>query len=387
MAQTVLIACDSSKSLMDFRGNLVELIAQQHKVHVYTSGIMHPSFREKLKLMQVKVHEIELKGGVVSVFLDLMYMIQLYKLMKNIKPDVFFPYTLKPVIYGTLLAKICQIKSITPMLTGLGYNFTSASKNKLVSHITRRLLKFSLTESKRLKIIFHNNDDYQTLLQCNILTEKHQAVIVNGSGVDLDYYTYCEPNTKKINFLMIARLINAKGIREYYEAAKNIRLRFPEVTFNLIGTYGDNVDVIDDELYTKICSGDVVNYRGEVGDVRPYIQNASVIVLPSYREGMPRSLLEGMAMGRAIITCDAVGCRETINSEGEVNGLLVPVKNVPELVAKMEFFINNTDAIYHYGINGLAFVRKKFDVHMINAEMLNIMHLDKEYADLNEITN
>jgi glycosyltransferase involved in cell wall biosynthesis len=378
MAQTVLIACDSSKSLMDFRGNLVELMAQQHKVHVYTPGIMQPGFREKLKFMQVEVHEIELNGGVVSVFSDLTYMIQLYKLMKNIMPDVFFPYTLKPVIYGTVLAKICHIKSITPMLTGLGYNFTSTSKNKLVSHITRWLLKFSLTKSKRLKIIFHNNDDYQTLLQYNILTEKHQAVVVNGSGVDLDYFTYCEPNAKNISFLMVARLINAKGIREYYEAAKNIRSRFPEVTFNLIGAYGDNVDVIDDELYTKICNGDAVNYCGEVDDVRPHIQKASVIVLPSYREGMPRSLLEGMAMGRAIITCDSIGCRETINSEGAVNGLLVPVKNIPELVARMEFFINNPEAIYSYGVNGLAFAREKFDVHQINAKMLKIMQLDKE---------
>jgi glycosyltransferase involved in cell wall biosynthesis len=375
-AQKVLIACDSSKSLMDFRGKLVEAMAQQHKVHVYTPGILQPEFLEKLKLMKVEIHEIELNGGSVSVFSDLRYILQLYRLMKKIKPDVFFPYTVKPVIYGTLIAKLCRIKNIIPMLTGLGYNFTSTSQNNMVSNITRGLLKFSLMKSKRLRIIFHNKDDYQTLLQHKIVTTKHQAFIVNGSGVDLDHYAYTEPDVKNISFLMIARLINAKGIQEYYEAAKSICGRFPEVKFKLIGAYGNNVDTINDELYTRICSGDVVDYLGEVDDVRPYIQDASVIVLPSYREGMPRSLLEGMAMGRAIIASDSVGCRETVESVPAVNGLLVPVKNVPELVSKMEFYLYNRESIRTYGINGLAFARKKFDVHLVNAEMLKIMQLN-----------
>lgn len=376
IAQKVLIACDSSKSLMDFRGKLVEAMARQHKVHVYTPRVLDPQFLEKLKLMQVEIHENELDGGTVSVFSDLRYIMQLYRLMRKIKPDVFFPYTFKPVIYGTLLAKICRIKSIIPMLTGLGYNFTSTSQKKLVSNITRSLLRFSLKQSNRLKIIFHNKDDYQTLLQQGILTTKHHAFIVNGSGVDLDHYTYAEPDTQNISFLMIARLINAKGIREYYEAAKSVRSRFPGIKFKLIGAYGNNVDTISDELYAAISSGDTIDYLGEVDDVRPYIQDASVVVLPSYREGMPRSLLEGMAMGRAIITTDAIGCRETVDTVSAVNGFMVPVKNVPELISSMEFYLHNRQAIRTYGISGLAFARQKFDVHMINAEMLNIMQLN-----------
>ncbi|WP_183564208.1 glycosyltransferase family 4 protein [Mucilaginibacter sp. SP1R1] len=376
IAQKVLIACDSSKSLMDFRGKLVEAIAHQHKVHVYTPGALPAHFREKLNLMRVEIHEIELEGGSVSVFSDLRYIIQLYKLMKKIRPDVFFPYTVKPVIYGTLVAKICGIKSITPMLTGLGYNFTSTSQKKLVSNITRGLLKFSLAQNKSLKIIFHNKDDYQTLLQHKIITTRHQAFIVNGSGVDLDHYIYTRPDVENISFLMVARLINAKGIQEYYEAAKNIRSRFPDIQFKLIGAYGSNVDTISDELYAKIACGDVVDYLGEVDDVRPYIRDASVIVLPSYREGMPRSLLEGMAMGRAIITSDSVGCRETIDADTAINGFLVPVKNIPELISKMEFYLHNRTAIHTYGVNGLAFARRKFDVHLVNAEMLKIMQLN-----------
>lgn len=375
--QKVLIVCDSPKSLIDFRGKLIEQLVQRHKVCVFTPRITQQGIREKLALWNVDIYENDLNGSNVSVFSDMKYIIQLFKLIRKLRPDVFFPYTFKPVIYGTPLAKLCRVKRITPMLSGLGYNFTSEGKTGLLSSITRRLLKFSLIGSRRLRIIFQNKDDYQTLLQHQILTTKHKVGIVNGSGVDLDHYEYTPPNTKNVSFLMIARLINAKGINEYYEAARNIRLQYPDVQFKLIGAYGPNVDTISDSLYEKIKSGETITYVGEVNDVRPFIKEASVIVLPSYYgEGVPRCLLESMAMGRAIITSDSVGCKETIESAPEANGFLVPAKNVPELVAKMKFYLSNSLAICSYGINGLAFARKKFDVHLVNAEMLKIMQLN-----------
>jgi glycosyltransferase involved in cell wall biosynthesis len=263
------------------------------------------------------------------------------------------------------------------MLTGLGYNFSPNAKKGLLSNITRKLLKFSLMNNRRLRIIFQNKDDYQTLLQHKILTAKHKVAVVNGSGVDLEHYEYAPPDIKNVSFLMISRLINAKGIYEYYEAARNIHLQNPNIQFKLIGAYGSNVDTISNELYSKIKSGKTITYLGEVDDVRPHIKDASVVVLPSYYgEGIPRCLLESMAMGRAIITSDSVGCRETIESALAANGFLVPVKNVPELVSKMKFYLSNSDAISSNGVNGLAFARKKFDVNLVNAEMLKIMQLN-----------
>ncbi|MDB4923339.1 glycosyltransferase family 4 protein [Mucilaginibacter sp.] len=374
--QKILIACDTSKSLMDFRGKLIEELAKKHKVYVFTPPITQLQFREKLNSLNVGIYENGLKGSNVSIFSDVKYILKLYKIIRELKPDIFFPYTFKPVIYGTILAKLCRVKRITPMLSGLGYNFANTDKKDLVSIITRLMLKFSLAKSPRLKIIFQNKDDYQTLLHKKILTNKHNAFVVNGSGVDLEHYTYNPPNTENINFLMISRLINAKGIREYYEAARFIHLKHPEVKFKLIGAYDNNIDAISPELYKKINFGKTIHYLGEVDDVRPYIKEASVTVLPSYYgEGVPRCLLESMAMGRALITSDSVGCRETVDSSTETNGFLIPVKNVPALILKMEAFINNPKDIIKYGLNGLTFAQRKFDVHLVNAQMLNIMQL------------
>lgn len=374
----VLIACSTSVNLLEFRGKLIQELLKNNDVSVFTPRISQLHVLEKLKNMNVTVYENELKGNNVSILSDLKYIIRLYRLIKEIKPDIFFPYTFKPVIYGTIVAKLCKTSCITPMLTGLGYNFIDAHiKRRWVSSITKILLKFSLSANKRIRIIFHNKDDFDKLVACGIISKKHQAFVVNGSGVDLTDYKYSVPKTKVISFLMISRLINAKGIKEFYEAAKLVIQKFPETKFKLIGAYDGNIDAIDQDLYANIRLGNIVQYLGQVSDVRPYIRDASIIVLPSYAEGVPRCILEGMAMGRAVITCDSVGCRETINPSAEhPNGFLIPIKNTFALASKMEHYINHTKDILIYGLNGRRFAKQKFDVNMVNAEMMKIMELN-----------
>ncbi|SDJ60413.1 Glycosyltransferase involved in cell wall bisynthesis [Pedobacter sp. ok626] len=374
----VLIACDSSRTLLDFRGKLIEELIKKNDVYVFTPKISQQHVREKLRDMNVTVCENALNGSNVSIISDLKYILKLYNLIREIKPDIFFPYTFKPVIYGTMVARLCKIDCITPMLTGLGYNFTdSSSKSKLVSSITKFLLKFSLSANKRIRVIFQNKDDYNKLLECKIIGAKHQAFVVNGSGVDLSHYDYSEPEISHISFLMISRLINSKGVNEFYEAAKIVRNKYPDVKFKLIGSFDDNIDSITTALYAEIQSGDTIEYIGQVDDVRSYIKDASILVLPSYYgEGVPRCILEGMAMGRAIITSNSVGCRETVDaSPSGVNGFLVPIKNISVLASRMEYYINNTKDIILYGINGRKFAKKKFDVNLVNSEMLKIMNV------------
>lgn len=375
----VLIACDSSITLLGFRGKLIEELVKENEVHVFTPKIFKSHIADKLKSLNVTVHENGLKGSNVSVFSDIKYISKLFQVVRKIKPDVFFPYTLKPVIYGTLVAKFCNVHAITPMLTGLGYNFTHHGPRKsLVTIITKNLLKFSLLRNDHLKIIFQNPDDYNQLLKKGVITKQHQAFVVNGSGVDLNHYEYSAPEIKEISFLMISRLINAKGVKEFYGAAKLIKQKFPNVKFKLIGSYDDNIDAIHKKLYKEIQSGDFIDYIDQVDDVRPHIKEASVLVLPSYYgEGVPRCLLEGMAMGRAIITCDSVGCKETINTSiKEPNGFLIPIENINALVSKMEHYINNVTDILAYGINGRKFAQQKFDVDLVNKEMLKIMNVN-----------
>ncbi|WP_316811955.1 glycosyltransferase family 4 protein [Pedobacter heparinus] len=378
-SKRVLIACDSSATLLGFRGKLIAELVKSNEVHVFTPKICCDATADQLKAMQVIVHENALNGSNVAVFSDLKYIYQLFQLIRTIKPDIFFPYTFKPVIYGTVIAKLCKVNRITPMLTGLGYNFApQAAKRSFISHITGHLLKWSLLYSERQHIIFQNQDDYHTLLKGGIISKRHKAFIVNGSGVDLSNYKYSIPNTRYISFLMISRLINAKGVKEFYEAAKLVQQKFPEIKFKLLGPYDNNIDAIDQELYALIRSGEVLEYLGQVDDVRPHIKAASILVLPSYYgEGVPRCMLEGMAMGRAIITCDSVGCRETINpSAKQPNGFLIPVKNITALASKMEHYIHHTKDILIYGVNGRKFAKEKFDVNLVNAAMLKIMQLN-----------
>jgi len=371
----ILISCDSPRSLLDFRGKLIEALVEKHEVMVFSPQIEQQSISRRLVEMGVTVYENELNPSNVSIGSDLKYLLALHKVIRMVKPDVFFPYTFKPVIYGCFVARFCRVKRITPMLTGLGYNFLNIGPRTWVQKITRILLKLSLRASKRLHIIFQNQDDYELLIREHILSKKNKVTVVNGSGVDLSSYEYSPPNIQHINFLMISRLINAKGINEYYEAAKIIKDKFPEVDFRLIGAYDDNIDAISDDLYAKIKSDGTIQYLGLLEDVRPYIRKSSVVVLPSYYgEGVPRCLLEGMAMGRALITCNSVGCKETINPLlRKANGFLVPVKDAPQLASKMEYYIRHTDDVTRFGNNGRKYAIEKFDVNKVNEMMIRVL--------------
>lgn len=372
----ILIACDSYRTLLGFRGKLMEALLVHNDVAVFTPQIHHEEIKNKLLNMGIEIFENELDGSNVSILSDLKYMLNLYQVIKKAKPDTFFPYTLKPVIYGSLISKICGVKHLVPMLTGLGYSFMNGNnKTPIVKQLVRNLLKFSLKLNPHAKLILQNKDDYQTLIEQGIIDQSIKAHVVNGSGVDLSYYVFSKPNPKKIVFLMISRLINAKGIREYFEAAELIKSRFPQVKFKLIGSYDANIDSIDLNLYDKIIAGDIIEYLGEVSDVRPLIKESSVVVLPSYYgEGIPRCLLEGLAMGRAIITCNSVGCKETVNlSDNAQTGFLIPIKNVKALTYKLQHFIEYPSDTVLFGKNGRKYAREKFDVNKVNQQMLEIL--------------
>ncbi len=371
----ILIACDSYRSLLDFRGKLMEALLNDYDVAVFTPIIKQKHIRQTLDTMGVTVYENNLDGSNVSVFSDLTYIKQLFRVIKKAKPDVFFPYTFKPVIYGSIVARFCKVKNIVPMLTGLGYNFLTDKNNTIVKNITRILLKLSLDTKKNLRLILQNKDDHYTLLNAGVIKKHIPVFVVNGSGVDLSHYDYTEAENKFPVFLMIARLINAKGIREYYEAAKIILKDYPQAEFRLIGQRDYNIDAIEENLYYKIVSNKVIKYIGEVGDVRPHIKSASIVVLPSYYgEGVPRCLLEAMAMGRAIITSNSVGCKETVNiSDDKKSGFLIPIKDVDGLAQKMRHFIDKPDDIISFGKNGRDYAQEKFDVHKVNVQMLEIL--------------
>ena len=361
-------------SILNFRGRLISsLLKSGFYVHVAAPNFadLHDDV-QKLKEMGVFVHDLNFDRTGTNPFKDLSTLYSLYQLMIKTKPGVILVYTIKPVIYGLIAAWLARVPNRYAIITGLGYTFTDTRKSKtLLKFIVRFLYRLSIKTAK--KVFFQNSDDQLLFHKLKITNQKRQnLVLVNGSGVDLDKFNVA-PFPSEIHFLMICRFLVGKGIREYAEAAKIVKKRYPNVKFDLVGWLDDNPDSIEkNELESWIVSGNI-NYLGEKKDVRPSISNCSVYVLPSYREGIPRTVLEAMAMGRPIVTTDAPGCRETVD-EGK-NGFKVDVQSVDQLVDKLSLFIQRPELIKKMGECSRKMVEIKFDVDKVNKVMLEEMDI------------
>lgn len=365
------------ESVINFRRNLInELQCRSMEVHVLIpklSNIDSDLVIEKIEEIGVKVHEIHLSRTGLNPFLDLIALLDIIRTLWMIKPDYVLSYTIKSVIYGLLAAKILGINNRFALITGLGsiFNEGKSRTKKLLLLIVSSLYKFSLFSANA--VMFQNPDD-RALFEKNKIVCPHKSFVVNGSGVDLCFYRFAKP-PPKITFLLLARLLNSKGVGVYYEAAKIIKKRYPRIEFRL----GGEIDVVNQDSISRCelnswIKDDVINYYGQLSDVRPAIADCSIYVLPSfYREGVPRSILEAMSMGKAIITTKTPGCRETV-TDGE-NGYLTTPQSVPELVASMMKFIDNPGLIEKMGIKSREMAEIKYDVHKVNKEMLKIMRI------------
>ena len=205
----------------------------------------------------------------------------------------------------------------------------------------------------------------------NRIVDKEKCVITNGSGVNLERFSQ-KPLPDENRFLLIARVLRDKGIMEYLEAADKVAEKYPDAKFDLLGPLDTNPSALtEDDLAPYLNEN--VKYLGGTNDVRPYIEKARVYVLPSYREGTPRTVLEAMAVGRPVITTDAPGCRETV-TDGE-NGFLVPVKDAGAIAEKMIYFIENPERAQEMALRSMEICRKKFDVRSVNKTLLRTMGL------------
>lgn len=277
-------------------------------------------------------------------------------------------YTIKPVIYGTLAGWLARVPRRYALVTGLGYAFTGSRKGMLTGFIQRL---YCLALARAHKVFFQNPDDQALFRDAGILPAGKPTVVVNGSGVDVAAFEEQALPEGPPTFLMIGRLLGDKGVREYAEAAERVRSLHPEARFGLVGWIDENPDAIaQDELDAWIANG-TVEFYGRLADVRPPIAACTVYVLPSYREGTPRTVLEAMAMGRPIITTDAPGCRETV-VDGD-NGFLVPVQSVDALVDAMLKFIEEPSLAQRMGRRSREVAEDNYDVHKVNTVMLREM--------------
>ncbi|MBV1874435.1 MAG: glycosyltransferase family 4 protein [Gammaproteobacteria bacterium] len=367
----VIVIGGYAPSLVNFRKDLLKsLVSLGHTVIACAPGASDETIGE-LEEMGVDYCDIPVSRTGLNPLEDIRTFFALLSLFRKERPDAVLAYTIKPVIYGSLAAKVASVPAVFSMITGLGNAFVAEGfKSKLIRVLVSYLYRNGLTVNKQ--VFFQNPDDLVEFKQRGLLGSNDKGVLINGSGINTHTFQVHEmPLT--IRFLLIARLLKDKGVCEYAQAASIIKTKYPEVEFDLVGWLDENPACISESQLNDWINTGTVNYLGKLDDVKPAIISASVYVLPSYREGTPRTVLEAMAMGRPIITTDAPGCKETV-IDGE-NGFLVPVKSVDELVAAMEKFILNPELIVSMGKRSREMAEDKYDVHKVNQVILETMEL------------
>jgi glycosyltransferase involved in cell wall biosynthesis len=364
----IIIIGASPESLINFRGELLSSLSLKNDVLAMASSIVeNVSYKLNKKNLSYKSFPVQNNG--MNPFVDFGTWRALRKIFKLYRPSIIMAYTIKPIIWGGIASKSVPNSRFYALITGLGFTFQGDSfKRKALTKLVTFLYKIALKNSKA--VIFQNTDNRDIFVSKGIV-ELSKTHIVNGSGVDLEKYKVENLPRGGIKFLCLSRLLGEKGLREYAEAARIVKNKFPNVEFNLIGPEDSSPDAIP--LNEVDTWSDYINYKGSTDDVRPHIKDSHVYVLPSYHEGLPRSTLEAMSMGRPVLTTNAVGCKETV--EEGINGFKVLIKSSEALAKKMIWFIENSDQIGKMGIESRKMAEDKFDVHKVNKEMLKIMEI------------
>jgi len=366
-----ILISPKNRTAYNFRGDLIkDIISCGYEVIV--TGPDRENV-EKIEELGARFVEIPMNKNGVNPLEDLKYQKALTELFKKEKPDVTLGYTSKPVIYGSIAAKKAKVPRIVSMVTGAGYAFTAKSAK---AKIIKTIMSFLYRKAFRCAdcVIFQNSDDKNEFVNASLVKES-KCRIVNGSGVDTDKFAVCD-YPDEITFFMLSRLLKSKGVGEYLEAAESVKKEHPEIQFALLGKYETEMqDAIGKAEIERYINDGIITRYDETNDVRPYYEKCSVYVLPSYREGTPRTVLEAMSMGRAIITSDAPGCRETV-IDGKT-GFLTKVKDSSSVAEKMLEFINNPELISKLGKESAAYCRDKFDVKKVNKDMLSYLQIER----------
>jgi glycosyltransferase involved in cell wall biosynthesis len=362
----ILIFGTVPNDLLNFRADLIQDIKKKGYKVIASSSALDSNSIMHMKKLDIEYESIYLKRHSLSLIGEIRTFINLLNLLKKQKPNLVLAHGIKLVIWGGISSRIRKTPFYA-LITGLGFAFQGKSfKRKLLTKFVSFLYKIALKNSEA--VIFQNTDNRNLFIE-NGIVPKSKTHIVNGSGVDIKKFSFSEQPKTNISFLLVARLLGEKGLREYASAAKVVKDQFPDVEFDIVGAEDESLDAISiDEVKSW---SKYINYNGSTDDVRPYIKKCHVYVLPSYHEGLPRSTLEAMSMGRPIITTNASGCKETVE-EGK-NGFMVPVGSSEELARKMIWFIKNEEKIKIMGKRSRIIVENRFDVRGVNKEMMKIL--------------
>ncbi|MBU3015743.1 glycosyltransferase family 4 protein [Poseidonibacter lekithochrous] len=361
----ILITINTSWNIFNFRVGLLKALQKEGYKIVCVSP--YDEYSKKLEDLGFEYHDIKMNNKGTNPIEDLKLIKDYYNLYKKINPDVILQYTIKPNIYGSIAARILG-KKVISNISGLGTVFLN---DNLSSKIARWLYKVALVKNS---VFFQNNDDKDLFIE-NKLVQKEQCDLLPGSGINTDIYKPQEKSNElkentNFTFMMIARLVKDKGILEYIEAIKIIKEKYPDVKFKLLGSlYEANPTAVKEEELNKWIENGLIDYLGHSDDVKSEIEKVDCVILPSYREGLSRVLLESASLAKPIITTDVPGCRDVVVHKE--NGFLCKVKNSEDLAQKIEMMILlSKEEIKDMGEKGRAKVVNEFDESIVIAKYL-----------------
>lgn len=367
----IIIIGTLPSSLINFRGELLKVIVKKGYTVIGMADSSAPDITEELQAIGVRFYHYPVERNGLKPLADLKTLYALYRNFKALQPTIVLAYTIKPVIWGGFASRALPHIRFYALITGLGFAFQGTTfKRRLLAKLVTILYRMALKHTTR--VIFQNPDNLNEFVQRGIITAE-KCALVNGSGVSITHYPFSLLPISNPTFLTIGRLLGEKGLREYAQAARSVKAIYPEVSFQLLGPTDPSLDGITLNEVQHWHNQGWLEYLGSTNDVRPYLQRCHIYVLPSYHEGMPRTVLEAMAIGRPILTTDVPGCRETVTN-GD-NGYLVPKADAKSLAERMIWFIEHRDQWQRMGQRSRELIEEKYDVHKVNAQLLEIIEL------------
>lgn len=363
---SIVFVYNTARYLLNMRGELIRMLRERGMRVI--AIVPRDDAVPRLEAMGVVVLDWRLSGHGMNPVAEWRSYRQLSRLIREARAAIVFSFTIKPVIYASFAAYQSGCRRVFSMVTGRGYLFGESTVlqrllGRLVAPVYRRAL------ARNHRVFFQNRDDRDYFVRRRLVAPT-QAVVVDGSGVDTDHFAPRPNEAIAGSFLLVARLLKEKGVEEFARAARQLKARYPDSRFMVLGPLSSSPTAVPADTIRRWHDEGDIEYLGETDDVRPYLSRAMVFVLPSwYGEGLPRTSLEALAMAKPVVTTDWPGCREAV-IPGE-NGFLVPVRDSVALAEALERFLVDRDLAARMGAASRALAERRFDVRRVSAAVID----------------
>lgn len=362
----VFLLGGNAQSLWNFRGPLIEALVKAGAEVFAAAPDLGGRATDRVEALGARAIPIEIRRTGTNPAIDLATVRSLVRTLRTTRPTTFVGYTVKPVCLGVVAAALARVPNRVAMITGLGFAFGHDSwRQRLVGFIVRSLYRIALRFAHA--VAFFNEED-RALFVRQGLVDARKTFLVDGTGVDVEHFAVDPlPRDGPVTFALIARLLYDKGLREFAEAARLVRRHHPSTRFLIAGPYDSNPSGISsDEIGAW---SDVIDYVGVVEDVRPILRACHVYTLPSYREGIPRTVLEALSVGRPVIVTNVPGCRETVSSDVP-NGLLVAPRDAPALAEAMIWMIEHPNERQIMARASRAYAERRYEARKVAQDLV-----------------